>query len=193
MITNIVLFSLFLAVLALIGFAALRVFTTRDAEGHRQPVGCLSGCLLGLGLAVLGVVALGALFVSLAVSTVADGIGSLPVRSVTLVTNDGPDDPEVRPFHDPRRPLHIIFEIEGAEAPTERLVHVLEEVFENEARIEITRTPGAAGADRTIVDVAVPASGNDLRQLERELREFVLPNLDLDEGVRVRMKTRRDV
>lgn len=196
MVTPIVLFALFLAVLALIGFAALRVFTTRDAEGRRQPVGCISGCLLGVGLAVLGVIALGALFVSLSVSTVTQGIGNLPIRSVALISEDGPDDLELRPFHDPHRPLHVIFEIEGAEAPTERLVQVLQDVFEGEAHIEITRTlegEAESGASRTIVDVAVPASGRDLRKLERELRNFVLPGLDLDEGLRVRMKTRRDV
>jgi hypothetical protein len=196
MVTPIVLFALFLSVLALIGFAALRVFTTRDAEGRRQPVGCFSGCLLGLGLAILGVIALGALFVSLSVNTVTEGIGNLPVRSVTLVREDGPDDPEVRPFHDPSRPLHVIFEIEGAEAPTERLVQVLQDIFEGEAHIEITRTledGTQTGVSRTIVDVAVPASGRDLRKLERELRNIVLPGLDLDEGLRVRMKTRRDV
>ena len=72
-------------------------------------------------------------------------------------------------------------------------MRVLERVFEGQARFEITRTSGADGAARTLIDVAIPAGGHNLRQLERELRDFVLPDLELDEGLRVRMQTRRDV
>lgn len=198
MFITVVLFSLFLMALAVLAFAAIRVFTTKDADGRAQPVGCAMGCLLGLVLGGVGIAGLAALVASLSVNTVvkgvADAVESLPVRSVTLVSDDGPDDPPVEPFHDPRRPLHLIFEIIGSEAPTERLALWAEQAFDGEARIEVTQLEGdgtAEGKARTIVDVAVPATRRDLRELERAAKNF-LPRLDLDEGVRVRMRTSQD-
>ena len=204
MLTNLLLFSLFILALAVLGFAAIRIFTTKDAEGRTQPVGCFMGCLLAVALGVIGFAGLGALVVSLLGNSVSHGIESLGVRSVTLVSDDRPDDPPVEPFHDPRRPLHVIFEIDGPEASTERVVRMLEEVFDVGARIEVSRfelgpdslpgtEPDVSGSrERTVVDVALPVDSRDLREIERDLRQLLLPNLKLEEGVRVRMKTTQD-
>jgi hypothetical protein len=180
---SIALFAVFALLLAVLALGAIKVFTTRGADGRAQPVGCLAGCALGLVLALLGVAGLVAFLLSLGTQTAAR---SIPFESVTVLKDSR--HAEALPVqHDPWRPLHLVFEVEGHDTPLHELVELVRRVSEGEASVRAVEATDDDGRPVTWVDVALPASENDLRELEREIRKL-LPDFRLESGVRVQFR-----
>jgi hypothetical protein len=183
------LFALFLLALAAVAFAAARLFTARDAQGRREPLGCVLGCGLGAALLLLALLGLAAFVAGMATLAGARALEANPVERIRVVSDqealDGVDG--LAPFHhDPRRPLHVVFEVAGGEAPVERLLELVERHADGEASVAV-REVRRDGRDLVLVDVALPAGRNDLRELERELRRW-LPRASLGDGVVVELR-----
>ncbi len=180
---SIALFAVFALFLAILAGGSIKVFAAKDANGNAQPLGCLSGCVLGLVLAVLGTTGLVAFLLSIGAHTVAR---SLPFESVTVLKDSRlADSIPVAP--DPWRPLHVVFEVDGHDAPIHELVELVHRLSEGTSRVRAVPSQDAQGRPLTWVDVALPVCENDLREMERELRKLV-PSLRLEHGVQVRFK-----
>lgn len=190
---SIVLFGLFAFVLLCMAGAAVLIFSRRDGQGRIRPVGCVAGCLLALFLALLGVVGFIAFLASLGAHTGAHAVQSLPIQSATILTKAERASLPLEPFYDPDRPLHVLLVIDGHGVPLGQLVRIVEEISDGEARTRVEQLADAGGEPITVVDVALPASARDLREIEDELRVF-LEDFRLEHGVRVRLGgTHRDL
>lgn len=187
---TLVLFALFLLVLVAVAFSAVRLFGGRGPDGKRDAAGCFTGCLLGLGLFFLGALGLAALVAALSVQTAAVAVSHSPVKRVYLGTRVDPAgaDEERAPLagfaQDPDRPLHLVFEVEGHDARPARLLHWIDEWSDGEARVRSRNEFDAEGRPVTWIDVALPARGRDLRQMEREVRK-IWPEADWEDGLRI--------
>jgi hypothetical protein len=179
------LFGAFVLMVAVLTVAAVRVFTSKDAVGRVQPVGCLAGCAVGLVLAALGLAGTIAFVLSLGAHTAAH---NNPIESIRILADSGPARFPLA--HDPWRPLHVVFEVRG-DVPVGDLVELVERVSEGETSVTVDSGVNAEGAPVTYVDVALRASENDLREIERELRKLA-PSLRLDRGVEIDFRTIRD-
>jgi hypothetical protein len=190
---TLVLFALFLLVLVAVAFSAVRLFGASGADGKRDPAGCFTGCLLGLGLFFLGALGLAALVAALTVQTASVAIDHFPVKRVYLGTRaeTGPAGEQAAPLAgfalDPQRPLHLVFEIEGHDASPARLLQWIDEWSNGEARVSSRNELDAQGRPVTWIDVALPARGRDLREIEREVRKL-WPDADWNDGVSIEFK-----
>lgn len=180
---SIVLFAVFALFLALLALGAIKVFTTRGADGRAQPVGCLAGCALGLVLTLLGLAGLVAFLVSLGTQTAS---ASIPFESVTVL-KDSHHAESLPLAPEPWRPLHLVFEVKGHDTPIHDLVRLVRRVSEGEASVHSVQAFDDEGNAITWVDVALPADENDLRDMERELRKL-LPGFRLEHGVRAEFR-----
>jgi hypothetical protein len=200
----IALFALFLLVLIALSFAAVRLFGARGSDGKRDPAGCLMGCAAGAGLLVLGLLGLAALVAALVVHSASVAAEKFPVKRVYVGTE--PDrmpgyleelpegSPAVEPLSppafesDPARPLHVVFEIDGELAVTERMEDWIREWSEGEAQVQIDERVGADGRTVTWVDVALPADWRDLREIEQDVRKY-FPEASWARGLRIDFKS----
>jgi len=193
MFITLVFLALFLLLLAAAAFAAVQLFAGRGPDGKRDPAGCLTGCAVGLALAALGGLGLLALVAALAVQTAAVVVEQNPVRRVYLGTRSATEGAagEARPLAgfaaDPARPLHLVFEVEGHGRAPRKLLHWIREWSDGEATVSARDEYDAAGRPVTWIDVALPARGRDLREIEREVRKL-LPDADWDDGLRIEFK-----
>lgn len=190
---SLALFALFLLVLVAVAFAAARLLGGRGPDGKREVAGCLTGCAVGLGLFVLGGLGLAALIAALTVQTASVAVSKNPVKRIYLGTRSAPGEaPDARAplqgfAEDPARPLHLVFEIEGHDASPGRLLDWIGEWSRGEATVTSRNEFDADGRPVTWVDVALPARGRELQEIEREVRKF-LPEADWDDGVRIEFK-----
>lgn len=190
---SIVLFALFLLVLVAVAFSAVRLFGASGADGKRDPAGCFTGCLLGLGLFFLGALGLAALVAALTLQTASVAISHNPVKSIYLGTRVDPAgaDEERAPLAgfalDPQRPLHLVFEVEGHDASPAGLLQWIDEWSNGEARVNSRNELDAQGRPVTWIDVALPARGRDLREIEREVRKL-WPDANWEDGVSIEFK-----
>jgi len=199
----IALFALFLLVLIAITFAAVRLFAGPGSDGKRDPAGCLTGCALGVGLLVLGFLGLAALVAALVVHTASAAVRDFPVKGVYVGTEpqrvpgfiEAPTEgsgngelPVPESFEaDPARPLHVLFEVDGELAVTERMEDWIREWSEGQARVTIDERAGADGRTVTWVDVALPADWRDLREIEQDVRKY-FPDASWASGLRIEFK-----
>jgi translation initiation factor 1 (eIF-1/SUI1) len=174
-----------LGTLTVIALVAGRIFLARDAQGQTRPLGCLAGCALALGLFLLGILALGVFLVAASVQTGTEIIENGPIERVG-VWMDPASDPPRRAFRDPTRPLHLVFELSGHNAPTLRLRDLIEDLTGGDVSLRVENSTSAEGRAITVIDVALPAD-HDLRELERTLRKL-LPDANAAGGVRIELR-----
>lgn len=200
----IALFVLFFLVLIALSFAAVRLFAGRASDGKRDPVGCLMGCAVGAGLLALGVLGFLTLLASLVVVTTSRAVQSFPVKGIYFGTEpgqaegfprpgapaEGEDLPERAPrfVSDPARPLHVVFEIDGALGGLERMEEWIDEWSDGEARVQVAERTSADGRIVTWVDVALPADWRSLREIEEDVRKF-FPEASWAGGLRIDFKS----
>jgi len=189
----ILLLALFLLVLAAIAFAAIRIFSRRDAAGKTEPLGCLTGCAIGLALFFLGLVGLVAFAGALAVLTGSRVIGHGPIRRVWVGeyehgTRDSRGEP-IELFHDPARPLHVVLEVRG-DAQISRIVERIERLSDGETVVRVHAGTSSDGEPVQVIDIAFPADEHDLREIERDVREVLDVELDdeRNEGVHIELR-----
>jgi hypothetical protein len=190
---SLVLFALFLLVLVAVAFSAVRLFGGQGPDGKRDAAGCFTGCLLGLGLFFLGALGLAALVAALTVQTASVAVSHNPVKRLYLGTRvddtgAGEDSVPLAGFAlDPERPLHLVFEVEGHDASPARLLQWIDEWSDGEARVSSRNEFDAQGRPVTWIDVALPARGRELREIEREVRK-IWPEADWDDGLRIEFR-----
>jgi hypothetical protein len=190
---TLVLFALFLLVLVAVAFSAARLLGGRGPDGKRDAAGCLTGCAVGLGLLVLGALGLAALIAALSVQTASVAVSHNPVRRVYLGTRTesggaaGERAPLAGFAQDPARPLHLVFEIEGHDASPDKLLRWIGEWSDGEAKVSSRNEFDAEGRPVTWIDVALPAQGRELLEIEREVRE-IWPDANWDDGLRIEFK-----
>jgi len=187
-----VLFALFLLVLVAVAFAAARLLGGRGPDGKREVGGCLTGCAVGLGLVVLGGLGLAALVAALTVQTASEVVGHNPIRRIYLGTRSAGeaarDEAPLTGLREvPGRPLHLVFEIEGHDATPSDLLEWIEEWSDGEARVTRENRVDGEGRPVTWVDVALPARGRELNEIERDVRK-VFPEANWGDGLRIEFK-----
>ena len=210
------LFALFLLVLVAVAFAAVRLFAARGADNRHDPAGCLTGCGVGLGLVVLGLLGLVTFVVAMVLQITATAVEHNPIQRVYFGTeperlpgfeSEGwseeprsePDRRDLREGErqvgieprrfgaDPGRPLHVVFEIAGHDATPPDMVGWLREWSEGEADVRVANRTAPDGRQYTLVDVALPADWRDLREVEREVRKL-FPGATWARGLRIDFK-----
>ena len=194
MFTYLILLSLFLLALVAVGFLGMRALTAeRGPEGRR--LGCAGGCGLAALLGCLGCGGLLVFALALLAGTVGGLLDDNPIRNVWIGSDPGwqVEDgerrrPAVEPRLDPRRPLHVVFELEGHESSAVDFRRLLERFTDEDVAVHTTRTWDEDGLPISVVDVALPASGRDLREIEEAVRT-VLPDLDWARGLFVELKS----
>lgn len=189
---TLVLFALFLLVLVAVAFSAARLLGGRGPDGKRDAAGCLTGCAVGLGLFVLGGLGLAALVAALTVQSASVAVGSIPLKRIYVGTRVDPAAPAGQvPLSgfalDPKRPLHLVFEIGGHDAAPDRLLRWIDEWSDGEARVSSRNEYDAEGRPVTWIDVALPAGERDLSEIEREVRRH-WPDASWDDGLRIEFK-----
>ena len=186
---TIALFALFLLVLVAVAFAAARLLGGRDAAGKREVGGCLTGCAVGLGLFVLGALGLAAFVAAMVTQTASTALEHNPIRRIALTAEPDADPANaLAPFaQDPRRPLHLLFEIDGHDATPAGMLSWIDRWSDGDARVHTRNSTTPKGRPITLVDVALSASRRDLRQIERDVRE-VVPEADWSHGLRIEFR-----
>jgi len=211
------LFALFLLVLIAVAFSAVRLFASRGADNRRDPAGCLVGCAVGLGLFVLGLLGLVAFVAAMVLQTAATAVEHNPIERVyfgtepeqlpgyessewlqeprseehdrVLERQEWTEPGSGRSFGtDPRRPLHVVFEIAGHDATPPQMVGWLREWSDGQAQVRVGNRTAPNGSEYTLVDVALPADWRDLREIERDVRQL-FPSASWARGLRIDFKS----
>jgi hypothetical protein len=188
----IVLFVVFLLLLGGLGFGLLRTGSSKEGKGP----GCFGGCLMGCGLFLLGVVALGAFILSLVASTAVGTATTLverfPVERVALVRDVEAEGLQRLAPPDAARPLHLLFDVRpngdagGFKWPSDDqiergIANWIEDLCECDARV-YSRWDTDEDGRLLRIDVALPAEAGDLKQVAREFRK-ISPFLDDAQGL----------
>jgi hypothetical protein len=184
----ILLFALFLALLAVLALAASRVFLVRDPEGRLQPPGCALAVATSLGLGCLGFLGLACFAAAMVVLTIGRAVKS--VERVSIGMEEGAPPPPERLSFDPSRPLHLVFEVRGGEAAARGLVELVRDLTDGAAEPTVRTEMDEQGRTLTVVDFALPADREDLLEVEEELRRY-LPTASWARGVTIEFKGER--
>lgn len=204
MIISIAFYGMFLLLLAILAVVAARVLGARDTSGPQRAAGLVPGCLLAVAFFVLAGLGFVALVGSLAVHAVGGVlefvpdvqriyVGTEPQRAFDEFPSFAPQEaqdpepaPETRRRHgeDSERALHFVFELPGHDAAPAGMVPWFREWFGEEVRVRRTNRSDADGKPTTLIDVEVPTSARDLREIERDMR-LLVPGASWAEGLNV--------
>lgn len=185
----------FLVVAGILAIACWLAF--KSGKNGTTKLGGPAGCLVALALVfVAGLAALSCTAIAL-VNAPNELLRGGPVRRIEAqwppLRGDhekSDDEMSETPDESPKATeesahgLHIRVELSGGDATS--ISRWFREHSEGDMTVSVEKVKGADGP-RTRVDIRLPISDDDLRELREEF-ERDLPNLDLPEGVRIELK-----